>query len=532
MITARDLLNHPALAGHVVVGGESGLDATLRTAALVHDNTDLTNLPGGAAAVIDVSTRSGLASQHLIEVFVRRLHSRGGRLLIVVGHRQVVAPSIVRLANQLALPVVMLPEQPHASSAPALAATVLALIHEPAVALSRAVITASAKLAVGTSIGRALAVVSDALNGRAALVARDSGIVEGELRLVPVKDVMLQPAIATDRGEGYVWAALPLFVGRRTFWLAAEAVNGGPVWHETARAVLPLAAQALTVQLLTRRLEAEHDQQVLNALFHELLYLKEGSRIPAHVAEQASDAGIPLDGWHLGVHFTWPTRREPTQMDSWIRQMDSWISAEISTHLQSVLHRQKIDRPLFTRGDGWSYWATYSAQPTDREEIELLQRVKATVKEFNTDYPTHSLVAGVGNPGVGPHSIAVSLGQARQAAMAAAMRSAGTVETMDAIGPQRLLSTWHTDPAFRDHARYLLEPILHHPEAELLLTTLVSYLDHGSSYTRAGVALGAHRNTVKARVTTAESLLGGSLDHSDRLTLHLACRVLAASGEL
>ncbi|MEV0151663.1 MULTISPECIES: helix-turn-helix domain-containing protein [unclassified Nonomuraea] len=516
MITARDLLNDPALAGHIIVGGQAGLDAVLRTAAFVHSHADLTNLPGGAAAVIDVSDDAGLSSQHLIEVFCRRLHGRGGRLLIVVGHRQTIADSTVRLANQFALPVIVLTPTPESSSAPALAARIMAIIQTPGIAHARALTTAAAKLAVSPSLPRVLAIVNDVLNGTSALVTADGVVTAGRLHWTSPETVTRQPAVTSERLQHHVWASCPIFHTDHMLWLACEARHGGPAWHEAARAILQIAAHTVAVQLLTQRLKAERDHHLLHNLFTELLHLDRHDRVPEHIVTRAATAGIPLDGWHQGIHFTWPNGTPTPEGD---------LFTEIATHLVNILATKHITKPLFTRADGWSLWQSWSARPTTQQENELLNRIQDATRSFNSAYPRYALVAGLGSSAIGPHAIALTLGQAHQAASAAAQRQPGTVETIDALGPQRLLSTWYADPAFREHARQLLAPVLAHPDADALLKTLSAYLDNGSSATATAKSTGMHRNTVSHRIMTIERLLG-PLHESDRLTIHLACRSL------
>jgi DNA-binding PucR family transcriptional regulator len=60
-----------------------------------------------------------------------------------------------------------------------------------------------------------------------------------------------------------------------------------------------------------------------------------------------------------------------------------------------------------------------------------------------------------------------------------------------------------------------------------LVRTLAAYLDAESSLAETAIVLGVHRNTVAARISRIEQLLGVDLSRPDeRLALHLAARAV------
>lgn len=94
---------------------------------------------------------------------------------------------------------------------------------------------------------------------------------------------------------------------------------------------------------------------------------------------------------------------------------------------------------------------------------------------------------------------------------------------VDRLGIGQLLLGWTRTDTFLQAARSMLEPLRDQPGD--LLNTLTAYLDAESSLTETAAVLGVHRNTVTARITRAQELLGMELtDPDERLALHLACR--------
>jgi purine catabolism regulator len=88
-----------------------------------------------------------------------------------------------------------------------------------------------------------------------------------------------------------------------------------------------------------------------------------------------------------------------------------------------------------------------------------------------------------------------------------------------------LLLGWTQTDTFQPAAADLLAPLVDQPGG--LLDTLSVFLDCESSVADTAAVLGVHRNTVTARVTRIQELLGVNLSAPDeRLALHLACRTL------
>ncbi|TMR92565.1 PucR family transcriptional regulator [Nonomuraea basaltis] len=520
IITVRDLLNDQACEDHHLLGGAAGLDHVVRNVALVHTGTDLSRVPPSSVAVVDISDQRGVSSQHLVEVFCRRLHGRGGRMLMIVGYLESITQSTIRLADRFSLPVVAVRPTAIPGSAPALAARMLGLVQNPELLYARAATNAVAKLATADTVDRILAIVSDTLRGTSALVNVDGRVAAGELRWTTPEEATRHPSVTAERFIDHVRASCPVPWTDHQLWLVAEVAHGGPMWQDAARATLQTAALSAAAWVARDRLGRERDRARLSALLAELLQLEHASSIPEHLARRAARAGIVLDGWHVGFHIA-----------GMYQTGDTAMFMELTPQLTSALTEEGFDIPLFERADGWSSWVTTHQRLPQQGIDEVAERLRHALSWYNATYAEHRgytpLVAGLGQPSTGPNAIAATLGQAQHAALAS-KGEAGTVESIDDVGPARLLSIWFRDEIFQTLARNLLAPLLAVPDSRALLTTLDMYLATRSP-TETAKQMQLHRNTVHARISAVERLLGTSIASMDCLTLHLACRTVVMS---
>ena len=90
-------------------------------------------------------------------------------------------------------------------------------------------------------------------------------------------------------------------------------------------------------------------------------------------------------------------------------------------------------------------------------------------------------------------------------------------------GERPLLVVVRRDAAVRADLR--AQPVPARRHARLRDELLVRVLDAESSLAETAAVLGIHRNTVSARITKIQQLLGVDLTNpNERLALHLACR--------
>ncbi|WP_395244409.1 PucR family transcriptional regulator [Agromyces sp. MMS24-K17] len=134
--------------------------------------------------------------------------------------------------------------------------------------------------------------------------------------------------------------------------------------------------------------------------------------------------------------------------------------------------------------------------------------VSALVAELAEDF---DVPVGVGDP-VGLAGAATGHDQAMRALERAREGGAGTVCRFDEISRQGVLAFLARTDA-RAVAAATLAPLTEH-DAEHgsdLVPTVRAWLEHGGGFDRAAHDLGVHRHTVRARIATAERLLGRDL---------------------
>jgi purine catabolism regulator len=100
--------------------------------------------------------------------------------------------------------------------------------------------------------------------------------------------------------------------------------------------------------------------------------------------------------------------------------------------------------------------------------------------------------------------------------------SAARFESIDEIGPFRLLFPLWGTPTLADFASDVLGDLVHRDRRGILKQTLLAYLEHGGSHVEAAAHLGVHRNTLAYRLKQIANLSGRDpTDASCRLLLHL-----------
>lgn len=132
---------------------------------------------------------------------------------------------------------------------------------------------------------------------------------------------------------------------------------------------------------------------------------------------------------------------------------------------------------------------------------------------------------GVAGTAASSAALGPVLNDACAAAGVAAAGEPGRVVRGDRMGAAQLLSAVPAE-MLRGPAEVVLAPLLAADRDGTLLRTLAVVLDAGAAPTAAAEVLGVHRNTVAARLERIRALGFDPDDASQRLALHLACRVL------
>jgi purine catabolism regulator len=507
-ITVGDLLTDETLRDGEIIGGRTGIDAAVHHVTLVVAGSELDDAPYGTAAVLDLGGAAGAPRrQHLAEVVCRRLHGRGGRLLIVAGGAFIAALSTVRLADRLTLPIVAVPD----AAPPALTARLLAMVHAPELVVGRRLATGAARLRTAGSLDRVLSALDAELDARTSLATTDGTSLAG----APPRHAFTVPAgtpVPTVDRTGRVSTALcpvPRTEGGSRLWIVCQCQRSGPLWRDTALGLLDMAAAYVGAWFAAEQLSAERDARIRGGLLNEILSLN--GPPPPHVAGQAARLGWRLDGWHTGIHFAL-IGSVPT------------APATVTPILAAGLAARGIEAPLVERADGWSTWYTEERPPGGT--ASLATTVRRALADYHATSNVPPIVAGTGHAAAGPDGLVTTLAEARRASLvAAATRHAGTVQRGDELGAKRMLLDWYGSQVVREEAERMLAPLLREGQ-EALLETVESYLDSGYSSSETAHRLGTHRNTVTRRIRRAETLLGVPLtDPDDRLAIQLACRM-------
>ncbi|MGW1341125.1 PucR family transcriptional regulator [Kribbella sp. NPDC002412] len=357
-----------------------------------------------------------------------------------------------------------------------------------------------------------LRVASDVLERPVTLAGSDGGTLAGEplepserpelVTALPAVPVAWAAPYRVDLSSGAVLIAVSVLGAGPACWLVARLP--GMVAAEVAAVpeVLTVLAPAVGQRLALRRLELERDARQRTSLLGELLH---GEPSEA-TRRRAVDLGWQLDGWHTGIRIG-----ADGQVDLAGRRTDV-VEAFDAEGLHAVVVEQ---------GDGWSAWITAAREPTATEVQEQAAAIRRVQRRL---VQTVDAYVGVGRVQPGPTGIATSLAEAGDAAgLARGRPETGRFLHVDRLGLAQLLLAWTRTDTFQPAARALLAPIEHQPGD--LVGTLATYLDTESSLAETAAVLGVHRNTVSARITKIQQLLGVDLTNPDeRLALHLACR--------
>ncbi|MEU5693237.1 helix-turn-helix domain-containing protein [Actinosynnema sp. NPDC020468] len=295
---------------------------------------------------------------------------------------------------------------------------------------------------------------------------------------------------------------------RPSAWLVVELRGVAAGRAEVVPPALGSAAGAVGRWLSAHRLELERDARSRTALLGDLL--RSDGEPTADLRRRAVDAGWPLGGWHVGIRVG-----TPSTVDTVAR------GPEVS----AVLGAAGVEAVVVEHGDGWTAWTTFDQEPTAARVRALGGRLRTAQRDLRR---TLHAYMGVGRPHPRPEGLARTVGEATDAARLAATRAeGGNFLHVDQLGMAQLLLEWTRTDTFEPAARALLAPL--HGLPGDLVRTLAAYLDAESSIADTAATLGVHRNTVAARVTRVEHLLGVDLAHRDeRLALHLACRAVLA----
>ncbi|WP_214325063.1 PucR family transcriptional regulator [Nonomuraea sediminis] len=317
-------------------------------------------------------------------------------------------------------------------------------------------------------------------------------------------------------GEGRVLASVevPDLDGGVLGRLVASGAARSSGWPSVVSAVLGLAVAPLTAWAAVERLSASRDFARQEAVAQRLLASfspvegEAGSRTGAPVSAGASvravvDEDVVVEAVALG----WPVEGPVTGFV--VRPVDGSDVVQA----RAVLAATVGEVPVVRRREGVAGWSALGAD----ELAVRLERCVATLP--------WSASAGVGTTAGGLAGLGESLLGAEAGALVA---GSGSVARADRMGPAELLAALPAG-VLRAPATVVLRPLLAVDKDGTLLETLVAYFDEGGAL-KAAERLGVHRNTVATRLERIRAVGYDLDDPATRLALHLAGRVLRASG--
>lgn len=463
----------------------------------------------GAVVLALDSGGSGEYRDHLLDVLLRRCAASGSSVLVAVGARLPLSAATRRLAESVRVPVLV--PVPGTSSIDVVIA-LRSLVETPNQFVSDVLLAVAQGL---RHAPRQLDEIVDLL--RAAIPAGNiyacsgrSLVLAGTPKLTSTAEVVAfeTPSFIQRDDVGATVMPITGFDGEVSVWLVAERERPGRIWLDAARAALDLCAGPVLAWLTRQNSALDRDARLRAALLTEVL--DHGQGISREVAEDAARAGWQLEGWHTGVH---------------LRFRPSTPSALAVSTLVGKLRETGLKPSSFVeRTDGWSAWLTSPREPTGDFTYSIANMIRRDLEPPSSGL---TVAVGIGSPHRDVSGIAVTLAEARQAAVvASAGPSPVSVRVLQELGPARLLLGWYSSEAFAEYASQMLAPLFQADDPDLL-ATLEAYLERASSTAATARALGVHRNTVANRISKAERILQTSLvDGDTRLALQLALRMM------
>lgn len=296
--------------------------------------------------------------------------------------------------------------------------------------------------------------------------------------------------------------------------LAFFAAGIGESQLDALAVAAEIAMPAVAARILIDEVASVTDASVSTDLLRDFLDL--GETYDADVDRRMTERGWRTSGHHLGFRVIGRTR-----VDGFA------LLRAVRTGLEAL----GIETHATIQGRGVTAWLRFVPVPTPRDLERHVHQLRAVHENLRR---TFNVATGIGSLQADRTGLAVTIGEAADAARIAAERSANNwFVRVDGLGLEQLLLARTENDTFLPAAQSLLAPLRGVDPAggraddDVLLVTLTSYLDHESGIAATAEALGVHRNTVTGRVQRIQEILGVDMhDPGVRLALHLACRAV------
>ncbi|MGW9120733.1 helix-turn-helix domain-containing protein [Streptomyces sp. NPDC055663] len=491
-LTVAELVQQGRLAG-VRMAGASGRDAEVRSVRIVDRTSVLDRLEPHTAVVL---TGRVAAAGWTVEMALRKAWEHAAACVVVTGAAGRPG-SVGALADRLGVPLLVIDED-----ALDAAVRIASAVARPDAGRTALVAQAARALAdTGPHAGRVLSALHAVLPSTAVALTGSTGeLLAGRRAALSEQGGALTVRVEVPDGAG---GSLGVLVAR-----SGSRVAG---WGETVRDVLRLAVAPLTAWCAVRRLDDERTGHRAALLLRRLLEADAGATGADETAgserAEAAALGWPDRGPFVGYA---------------LRPVAGWDGPDPGPALRAVWSSAGPGGPLVAYGPCWVAWE--SVAPADGvDPLEAAARRLADALTAMAPYVPAT--GGVAGTAASSAALGPVLNDACAAAGVAAAGKPGRVVRGDRMGAAQLLSAVPTE-MLRGPAEVVLAPLLAADRDGTLLRTLAVVLDAGAAPTAAAEVLGVHRNTVAARLERIRALGFDPDDASQRLALHLACRVL------
>lgn len=441
-----------------------------------------------------------------IDGLLRWASDANASALLIIAPRVRPLLSSVRLAERLAMPVLWLER----ASPLALSLELLTRIRAPEQVRARTVeqlLRALSKQRTGREI---LSAAEKVLQTPLSLVTSTGAAILGE----PVEfddDLRLQMLVAQRGRHHLVHPVLDPEEFSVTAWLACRFERADIERLDVLAVGLAMTEPFIRSWVSSERARVERDVVFQAHLLAQII--AGGDSVSRDIVEASVSLGWRLQDWHVGIHVILEAARSSSERETLLSQFQQALAS------QGVRGVAGVDQ-----GDSWALWVNTYAEPGLTEASGLLRAARLASAEMPRQL---QLAVGIGRPHQGPAGLALTLGEARDAAdLARSHHFRPAVEHADELGVARLLATWQRSEVTQAFAETALAP-LQDPACRHLLTTLLAFLESGGSIVVTAQVLGVHRNTVTTRIRQIRERLNVDLDSpSHRLALQVACRAL------
>ncbi|WP_193096216.1 PucR family transcriptional regulator [Brevibacterium sp. FME17] len=290
---------------------------------------------------------------------------------------------------------------------------------------------------------------------------------------------------------------------------------------DAAELALPGVAAVFSRVMLHEVQDRFAPRQTSGELIAQLI-VAESSRLDS-LANQAYQLGVPLQlahgvSWLKFTHSQSKRLRPPKALQSTLELFA----------LELFDQRPELWHIAFVHDDAF---IVVTEAPRSGDHQRRLREVSASVADQAQVLGAGDwdVTVGLGTPQSGADGLRQSAAEARVAAESAISSGrTGHIEVTDVTGLRRVLLDFFASPISRELLRDILSPLdaQGREKAETSVRTLLAYLGHRNSPTKAGAQLSLHPNAVSYRIRNIESMLGLDLNDPDtRFSVELACRV-------